>query len=99
MPTLEELARQRMENSKAEGGDSRKKEPEFDSEEELGAIPKGSRQAIVMRRLTKDAQVYYDLRIFYWDRVENAFKPSPKGVMMTAEQFKQIVELVKNIHV
>ncbi|SMB96817.1 Transcriptional Coactivator p15 (PC4) [Thermanaeromonas toyohensis ToBE] len=92
MPTLEELARQKIER-----GNARKREPEFDNEEELGAVPKGNRQAIVIRRLTKGAQVYYDLRVFYWDKNENVFKPSPKGVMMSVEQFKQVIDLLKGI--
>lgn len=94
MPTLEELARQKI-----EGGDNKKKEPGFDREEEIGAVSKGNKQAIVIRHLIKGTQEYYDLRVFYWDKNQNSFRPTPKGVMMTLDQFREVVELVKNIHI
>lgn len=85
MPTLEELAQKNMQGS----GQTAKKSFNFDREEELGAVPKG-KQAIVLRKLVKGKDVYYDLRVFYWDKTENKFKPTSKGVMMTAEQFLEV---------
>lgn len=89
MPKLEELAQRNMQNT----GQNAKKSFSFDEEEELGAVPKG-KQAIVLRRLKKGSDLYYDLRVFYWDKNENTFKPTSKGVMMTAEQFLEVRKLM-----
>jgi len=88
LPTLQELA------EKAKNAPARRK-AQPDTEEELLAIPKGERSAVVLRKLTQRGETFYDLRTFVFNRDRNCFVPTPKGIRLTEEQFTALAEFIK----
>lgn|GEM_PF-3868244 len=88
MPTLQELA------EKAKSAPARTK-AQPDAEEELLAIPKGERSAVVLRKLTQAGETFYDLRTFVFNRDRGCFVPTPKGIRLTKDQFNALVDFVR----
>lgn len=86
MPTLKELAERAKE---------RKKKFSVDSEKEVLVIPKTDATAIVVRRLVRNGQDQIDIRTYYFNKNRQEFEPTKKGVMLTLEQAKQIIDVLK----
>lgn len=86
MPTLKELA---------EKAKNRKKEFKVDSEKEVIVLPKTDSTAIVVRKLMRNGEIHIDIRTYYFNRSRQDFEPTKKGVMLTLEQAKQIIDALK----
>ncbi len=88
MATLEEIIKENAKEMEA------KRRPiDWDQEEELTAIRKSKRTVIVVKRLRKGSDIYYDIRNFLLNGEQVI--PTQKGVLMTEEQATQVVAALK----
>ncbi|MEM3486416.1 MAG: PC4/YdbC family ssDNA-binding protein [Candidatus Methanomethyliaceae archaeon] len=89
MPKLDELA-------PPEAGP--RKPVEWDLEEEIGAFAISKSRAVTLQRKVRGKDVFYDFRVYYYDRGDKKWKPTPKGFMIQ-EQFlgelKNLIDLTK----
>lgn len=85
MPKLDELSPQT-------GGE--KKFPEWDSEEELESFPKSKTTAVSVRRMTRGQEVFYDIRLYYYDRNDRRWKPTPKGLLLEKALAAKVINIL-----
>jgi hypothetical protein len=66
----------------------------WDSEELIGALTKNSREEIHIKKVTKNAREFIDIRTFWFDPGEDTFKPSQKGVAIPYEYKETLLEFL-----
>lgn len=84
VPHLEDLARER-ENRPA------RMQAEWVAEE-VGAVPKNSREAVLVSR---DGRRFVDVREFYWARDAGEYRPSKQGVAFDAALLPDVLVLLE----
>jgi hypothetical protein len=70
----------------------------WDQEELLGKFVKNSREEIHIKKVSKNAREYIDIRTFWFDGNSDEFRPSQKGVAIPLEfagELKNILEKVE----
>lgn len=88
MATLEEIVKESQQEMA-----ERRKPIEWDSQEELCAVRKSKKIVTVAKRLTKDGEVYFDIRNFIILRGEVV--PTQKGVLLNKEQMQEIFNALR----
>lgn len=88
MATLKEIL-----DENAKEMEAKRKSIEWDQEEELTAIRKSKRTVIVVKRLRKGSDIFYDIRNFLLNGKQVI--PTQKGVLLTEEQAAQVVAALK----
>ena len=90
MATLDELT-EKLKESQKQGN----RRLDYDSEEELGAIPKGNRRAVVVKWLKKGQDAWVDVRTYFYDPNSRGWRPTPKGLRLTVGQLTELLDLLK----
>lgn len=88
VPRLEDLARDRAAGrfaSQAGGGWSA---------EEVGAFRKNSREAVVVRLLSRGDRLLVDVREFYWASAAGEYRPSRGGVAVDVSLLPDLIALL-----
>lgn len=67
----------------------------WDKEELVGKLGKNSREEIQVKKVEKKGRRYIDIRVFWFDSNEDAYKPSSKGIAIPLESFGEFIEILK----
>ncbi|MCS5696946.1 transcriptional coactivator p15/PC4 family protein [Desulfofundulus thermocisternus] len=84
MPTLAELAEK---NKKPRKND-------WAVIKELGAFAKTANSAIAVRKISKEEEIFYDLRVFFLDSNGN-YQPTKKGIMIPTDEMVKVIQLIQ----
>lgn len=87
VPRLEDLAREREEQPARARGEW--------VAEEVGAIPKNNREAVVVRLVSRDGRRFVDVREFYWARDAGEYRPTKQGVALDLSLLPGLVALLE----
>ncbi|MDI6824657.1 MAG: transcriptional coactivator p15/PC4 family protein [Bacillota bacterium] len=87
VPRLEDLAREREEEPARARGEW--------VAEEVGAIPKNKREAVVVRLVSRDGRRFIDVREFYWARDAGEYRPSKQGVALDVSLLPELLTLLE----
>jgi len=87
MVRLEDLARGREEQPARARGEW--------VAEEVGAIPKNKREAVVVRLVSRDGRRFVDVREFYWARDAGEYRPSKQGVALDVSLLPELLTLLE----
>ncbi|MEW6049400.1 MAG: transcriptional coactivator p15/PC4 family protein [Bacillota bacterium] len=87
VPRLEDLAREREEEPARARGEW--------VAEEVGAIAKNKREAIVVRLVSRDGRRFVDVREFYWARDAGEYRPSKQGVALDVSLLPELLALLE----
>ncbi len=71
----------------------------WDKEELVGKITKNNREEIQIKQVSKSGKEYVDIRVFWYDSTEDAFKPSQKGVAVPMDALAELKEILLKISI
>jgi len=86
LPRLEDLARERAERPA-------RAKAEWDSEE-VGAVRKNSREAVVVRLVSSGGRKFVDVREFYWAGDAGEYRPTKRGVTFDGGLLPEVLNLL-----
>jgi len=84
---LEDLAREQAENPS-------RRRAEWEAEE-VGAVRKNSREAVVVRLLSSGGRKFVDIREFYWVQDSQEYRPTKRGAVFDASLLPEVVKLLE----
>ena len=87
MARLEDLARERAESPS-------RPRTEWNAEE-IGAVRKNSREAVVVRLLSSGGRKFVDIREFYWAQDTREYRPTKRGAVFDASLLPDVVKLLE----
>jgi hypothetical protein len=69
----------------------------WDKEEMLGKITKNNREEIQIKQVSKSGKDYVDIRTFWYDSNEDAYKPSQKGVAIPMDALSELKDILNKV--
>lgn len=87
MARLEDLARERAERPA-------RAKAEWDSEE-IGAVRKNNREAVVVRLVSSGGRKFVDVREFYWADDAGEYRPTKRGVTFDGSLLPEVMNLLE----
>lgn len=87
MARLKDLTRDREENPS-------RPRTEWDAEE-IGAVRKNSREAVVVRLLSSGGRKFVDIREFYWVQDSQEYRPTKRGAVFDASLLPEVAKLLE----
>lgn len=87
MARLEDLTRERTKNPSPPRA-------EWDVEE-IGAVRKNSREAVVVRLLSSGGRRFVDVREFYWAQDTREYRPTKRGAVFDASLLPEVARLLE----
>jgi len=87
LASLEDLARERAENPS-------RPRVEWDAEE-VGAVRKNSREAVVVRLLSSGSRKFVDIREFYWAQDAGEYRPTKRGAVFDVSLLPEVASLLE----
>jgi hypothetical protein len=69
----------------------------WDKEEMLGKITKNNREEIQIKQVSKSGKDYVDIRTFWYDSNEDAYKPSQKGVAIPMDALPELKDILNKV--
>ncbi|HZK26754.1 MAG TPA: transcriptional coactivator p15/PC4 family protein [Thermoclostridium sp.] len=69
----------------------------WDKEDLIGKITKNSREEIHIKQVSKSGRDYIDIRTFWYDSNEDAYKPSQKGLAIPMDCLSQLRTILENV--
>ena len=69
----------------------------WDKEEMLGKITKNNREEIQIKQVSKSGKDYVDIRTFWYDSNEDAYKPSQKGVAIPMDALSELIDILNKV--